>query len=385
MSKIIGVTVGTPLSASSVANAIKGSATGNPIIIDDSSPLEHEMKVEVAGKNLFDNDTSKIKALTFISATGETVSKIGCEFILPVGTYTIHAERIGEIQEDFIYGWVVDKDNVVKEAIRIVEATVLRTVTFTIAEGDILKIYSGNSTIVPSCRQVFNRYNKQIEVGTTATAYTPFIANEDISVTKYGKNLFANDFEQLKEITFIGSDGTEYKRIGYDLNLPVGDYVSFAELKPDQSASGYLYGYVTDAENNIKKSFKLVQVNLQPPQTFKVESGDVVKLLNNSSTNASLETQIGYAKALFEKFNVQIECGKTKTDFEPYIKPITRTADGNGNVGGIMANGEAMTLIADNEATISAEYNKDLNKAFAELQNAIATLGSAAVAIPEEV
>jgi hypothetical protein len=64
MSKIIGVTVGTPLSASSVANALKDSASGNPIRLDDVSPLEHEMAVNISngatlqryGKNLLPKD-----------------------------------------------------------------------------------------------------------------------------------------------------------------------------------------------------------------------------------------------------------------------------------------------------------------------------------------
>ena len=53
-------------------------------------------------------------------------------------------------------------------------------------------------------------------------------------------------------------------------------------------------------------------------------------------------------------------------------EPITYTADENGNVGGIVANGESMTLIADEGISNSAEYSVDtkkyIDKKFAELQ-----------------
>ena len=53
-------------------------------------------------------------------------------------------------------------------------------------------------------------------------------------------------------------------------------------------------------------------------------------------------------------------------------EPTIYTADENGNVSGIIANGESMTLISDSDVTISAEYNVDtkkyIDKKFAELQ-----------------
>ncbi len=68
MSTIFGATVGTPVPQSDwnqknpntadyiknkpeVANALKGSASGNPITLDDVSPLEHELKVTVSAED----------------------------------------------------------------------------------------------------------------------------------------------------------------------------------------------------------------------------------------------------------------------------------------------------------------------------------------------
>lgn len=73
MNKIIGVTVGTPLSASSVANAIKGKESGEVVALTDVSPLEHEMAVKASqggvqvqrvGKNLVDVNAMLNSVLT---------------------------------------------------------------------------------------------------------------------------------------------------------------------------------------------------------------------------------------------------------------------------------------------------------------------------------
>ena len=83
--------------------------------------------------------------------------------------------------------------------------------------------------------------------------------------------------------------------------------------------------------------------------------------------------------------NIQIELGDSVSEYEPYKKPVGYLPETDGTVNGVIGNGENMTLITDTEGvTITAEYNRDINKAFAELQNAIAALGFAAVTIPEE-
>ena len=71
---------------------------------------------------------------------------------------------------------------------------------------------------------------------------------------------------------------------------------------------------------------------------------------------------------------VQVEIGTAATECELYKEPITYTADENGNVDGIISNGENMTLIA-NDGIVTAEYNKDINKAFEQLTQAIISMG----------
>ena len=81
--------------------------------------------------------------------------------------------------------------------------------------------------------------------------------------------------------------------------------------------------------------------------------------------------------------NIQVEIGNA-TEYEPYVEPTTYTADENGNVP-VPSLAPTTVLMAGDAVIATAEYNKDINKAFEEIYQAIATMGAAAVAIPEEV
>lgn len=80
---------------------------------------------------------------------------------------------------------------------------------------------------------------------------------------------------------------------------------------------------------------------------------------------------------------VQVEIGETATEYEPYKEPIAYTADENGIVEGIVGSGEAMTLLADSGATITAEYNRDTNKVIAAQEATISELKAALTALLE--
>lgn len=81
----------------------------------------------------------------------------------------------------------------------------------------------------------------------------------------------------------------------------------------------------------------------------------------------------------------QIEIGTIETEYEPFKAPETVPVNADGTAS-VVGKGEDVTLMTDTAGvTISAEYNRDLNKAFAEIYQAIATMGAATATIPEEV
>ena len=74
--------------------------------------------------------------------------------------------------------------------------------------------------------------------------------------------------------------------------------------------------------------------------------------------------------------NVQLEIGSTATEYEPYIEPTEYTATADGIVEGVRSLYPNMTLMTDTEGvTISAEYIKDIDKAFEAVTTAVALTG----------
>ena len=84
----------------------------------------------------------------------------------------------------------------------------------------------------------------------------------------------------------------------------------------------------------------------------------------------------GVTEAIDETFYPCIEKNDKCTGYEPYVEPITYSVNADGTVDGVKSIYPTTVLFTDTEgATIEAEYNKDINKAFCELQNAIINLG----------
>ena len=76
-------------------------------------------------------------------------------------------------------------------------------------------------------------------------------------------------------------------------------------------------------------------------------------------------------------FKPQLELGKTATDYEPYVEPTEYTPNADGTVSGVTSLYPNTTLMTDTEGVIiDCEYNRDINKAFAALEAAIATNNS---------
>ena len=81
----------------------------------------------------------------------------------------------------------------------------------------------------------------------------------------------------------------------------------------------------------------------------------------------------GYTGTLTD---VQFEIGSTATEYEPYIEPTEHTATADGTVEGIKSLYPNMTLLTDTEGVIiSAEYLKDIDKAFEAVTTAVALTG----------
>ena len=82
-----------------------------------------------------------------------------------------------------------------------------------------------------------------------------------------------------------------------------------------------------------------------------------------------------YAGVAFDNYKVriQVECNNSATAYEQYTAPVELTPDADGNV--TVAKENVCTFAVKTPGTLSTRYNRDINKAFDELKQAIISLG----------
>ena len=240
------------------ANALKGTASGNPVTITDASPLPHEMAV-------------------CVSVAGETVTKSGKNLFDPS---------------------VLETAGLVKTA-----------------DG----YYSGKGYLLSDAYHWRD--------GKIGSMYNGFLPNTQYAFRMKGRNL---------------NQGTS-------TNGSVGFYFRYDDGTNSPSPVQYLYGNTDDPNLDMTIAF------VSDPNK------NVVGLHCSTSYNFDI---------LVKEF--QLEYGGVNTDFEEHKTPETYTdEDEDGMIHGFFAEGETIVLVGENDFTITVEYNRDINKAFAALSAAI--------------
>lgn len=348
----------------SYANAVKGAVSGEIIRVDDVSPIEHQMNLNVHGKNLF--NTSKLITLE-PAASYAYVSEVSKDHIiitteagydgngyctvpiklreacpgLQVGkTYTLTANTESNSTNMYLPGiqksWVFGTSKIMTEDI------LNSTMTF---YG--LSVLAGMGT--GNCRIS----NIQIEEGSIATAYEPYIDPETVIVNRSGKNLFnINTIRTQGSVTNNG-DGTltvtkstsqPVETLGQICPaLKAGDTatLSFNSANKNQNFI-YLVGSKERWDNNSSKT--LTQAALD---------GVIYFYSNKDSNDNGVATRIA---------DIQIELGQTATMYESYIEPMYETPTVDGTCV-VTSKSPTMTLFTDTPGvTIEAEYNIDTVK-----------------------
>ena len=370
------------------SNALKGNKSGEIVSITDVSPVEHAIGVKVESKNQFrfsEGVSVTNQGLTFsaskdgstltVNGTAANPSLTGYSFtsqsiVLEAGTYTF---SINDIPTDGLSSSSSPDRihiNGIKEGSSWVIAytyfTAQKSMTFTLTEST--KVYV-NFIFSPGTVWSVQEFNIQIEKGTTATPYTPYVP--DISVATLsttGKNLFKTTDYSLGSHNPSGgglSNAGIDKAMTTDfIYLASGDYVlsniaganlrfvSFYNLNKE---------WVSNTWTNREKTFKFT-VKEACYIRIDIERADSV-VIDNFDT-------------FIHEYQFMLEKGTTATEYEPYIEPAEYSVLADGRVENVKSIYPNTTLLADTQGVlIECEYNKDINKAFAELQNAISSLG----------
>ena len=404
--------------SNSFANALKGYQSGEVIALDDTSPIDHEIGVKVRKKNLipypYTNFPNNIDLFAdngdgtvTINGTISTISSFQLvDFTIPAGTYTIS----GGV--DNSHGVSIRLYDV-KTGANIAHSIATSIKTFTVTEPTAVRcaVYCKQGETYDN----FKIY-PMIEEGTKETSYAPFIT-EDVSTVKVlecGKNILdvANTpmygnhhnintksckWERTEtgiKVNVVEDMTFPSLRIGYKvcpIDMVKGKTITVSFNRTGVLAVNSPYCMLLGADTELIDNYTYIGMSLE--NDVKYAECKLTDLINNyaqiTATIPSNENRkylylvfyIAYgstapAGEVIEYSNIQVEINDTATEYAPYVAPKEYAVDADGTAQGIVGKGETITLYTDTAgAVIDCTYNRDINKAFAELQQAFISLG----------
>ena len=191
-----------------------------------------------------------------------------------------------------------------------------------------------------------------------------------VKVKKYGKNVFkATQSKEHRGITFElledgtyhvygTNDGTSDSYLDHYLVLPAGKYIG-SGCPQGGSSTTYHIEFYNQATNSGSKDYG---------------NGAVFEATATQRFTVQMVVRSGQTVDLI--FKPMIEVGTGDKVYAPYIEPIEYPVSADGRVEGVTSIYPNTTLITDTAgAVIDCTYNRDINKAFEELYNAIISTG----------
>ena len=385
---------GKDVDYSFVANALKGYASGSEVVLPDVSPLEHELSVKLSG-NFSSVSTETVN--TSFSQKGDTLMLPS-----PVSSVTVNIPNPGA----YIVGVIVPIIDGVSSSDLLANAAI--PIQYAYGEaGPIMELqYSVSGSVVSwsgfknwsggdeaSKIDISGSYDTGVSGIAISGFVQPYGLDEDnpyfrtprydsisfdifatmtvetpVKVFRYGKNLF--DVSKITNIANLTNNGDGTLTISANALygttketltqvcpiLKTGDNIVFSFSSPGRQDI-YLQKSRRVFMNNLK--YTITQDDLDSQITF--------------YGYQSSDTEYGQPCLIS---NIQIELGTVVTDYMPYVEPTEYTPNADGTVEGVTSLYPTTILSTDTDGvTIDCEYNRDINKAFAELHAAIISLG----------
>lgn len=361
----------------SFSGALRGSASGEAVRLTDVSPLEHTLTVKLKSKNLlpfpyFHSSMTNQVGIAYTVNSDGTITANGTatgrsEFVLSAnksdwasGNYVLSGCPSGGSADTYS----------------------LQTINGFSDTGSGLQKndtaeFARISIIIKKRTTVSNLvFKPQLELGTTPTAYTPYISDlTSVNVTRYGKNLttpqqvYKGALEYSEEI-FENKNCVRFtsaitiKNSPYAFKPKTQYTVSFdvkTVLRSGQTTSGadavFCFFYDDDTLSTIYNTYT------QPDWEHKVFTSTVDKTV--VAVGLTSREYRSYSYVDINSF--QLEESSTVTLCEPYqAQKYIPSAD--GTISGVKSLYPITTLMTDTAGVaVNAKYNKDINKVISEL------------------
>ena len=361
----------------SFSGALRGSASGEAVRLTDVSPLEHTLTVKLKSKNLlpfpyFHSSMTNQVGIAYTVNSDGTITANGTatgrsEFVLSAnksdwasGNYVLSGCPSGGSADTYslqtINGFSDTGSGLQKN-----DTAEFARISIIIKKGTTV------SNLV---------FKPQLELGTTPTAYTPYISDlTSVNVTRYGKNLTTPQqvykgatayseeiFENKNCVRFSSGVTIKNSPIAFKPNTQYT--VSFdvkTVLRSGQTTSGadavFCFFYNDGTSSKIDNVYT---VTGWTHKTLTSISGKSIISVGVPSTEYR-----SYSYVDINSF--QLEESSTVTLCEPYqAQKYIPSAD--GTVSGVKSLYPITTLMTDTAGVaVNAEYNKDINKVISEL------------------
>lgn len=364
---------------SQLANAIKGNTSGEIITIDDISPVEHNMSVKVRGKNLlpYTNDYTDgvhtVEGITFTRQSDGTV--------IANGTATATAYFLMQQGTGYVSQIPIEKDTYVlstapADGCRIAigvretedaERTLLSASSTVPAVVEIATDTAHFDVIlcVDSGITVENVvFKPQLERGTVATDYVPYVGMEDIKVITCGKNLtpypYTENGVKRAGVTYTATEdgvihangtstGSYMNVVSTDeklLYLRKGVTYRFSCAPTGGEGSKY-YAYVKDSS-----------------KTNHFDYGNGVTFTPSASGYGAITLVVSTDTVATDlMFKPMLVVGSGSVDFEAGGVVTKYSPDANGELVVRSVSPVAMIFADAEGVNIECEYNKDTGRA----------------------
>ena len=385
---------GKDVDYSLVANALKGYASGSEVVLPDVSPLEHELSVKLSGD--FGSGVTETVS-THVSQKGDTLMLPS-----PVSSVTVNIPNPGI----YIVGVIVPIIDGVSSSDLLANAAILIQYAYGEA-GPIMELqYSVSGSVVSwsgfknwsggdeaSKIDISGSYDTGVSGIAISGFVQPYGLDEDnpyfrtprydsisfdifatmtvetpVKVFRYGKNLF--DVSKITNIANLTNNG--------DGTLTISANALYGTTKETltqvcpilKTGDNIVFSFSSPGRQNIylQKSRRVFTNNLK----YTITQDDLDSQITFYGYQSS-DTEYGQPCLIS---NIQIELGTVVTDYMPYVEPTEYTPNADGTVEGVTSLYPTTILSTDTDGvTIDCEYNRDINKAFAELHAAIISLG----------
>lgn len=336
----------------SFSGALRGSASGEAVRLTDVSPLEHTLTVKLKSKNLLPFPyfhSSMLQAgITYTVNSDGTITANGTatgrsEFVLSAnksdwasGNYVLSGCPSGGSADTYslqtINGFSDTGSGLQKN-----DTAEFARISIIIKKGTTV------SNLV---------FKPQLELGTTPTAYTPYITDfSGVTLKRYGRNLVdISDGDSAASASTV--DITESCPRG--INIFGSAYLERSVNQPCRLR----IDYVVDGETNYLFGEMMYSSGICTVEgTIPISATQV---------NLTFQKLINGEGDIYWK-NIQLEIGDSATDYRAFQQQ-NYIANADGTVPGVTGISDDITLITDTDGvTVNAEYNKDINKVISEL------------------